>query len=80
MLAWAGDGATGGNIRLGTDGANDSDVIALAPGTTTPTWLGLGAVDGLSNGADETFVLDMQRTAGAGTMYIGAIIVLANDP
>lgn len=80
VLAWASDGTTAGNIRLGTDGAGDFYEFGLIAGTTTPTWLALGAIDVLSNDAPETLVIDMKRTAGAGTMYVGAIFVLGNDP
>ena len=80
VLSWNSDGTTDGTIRLGNDGANDSSELGITLGSTTPTWYGPGAISGLTNSGEETWTLDFKRIAGAGTVYVGAILVVANDP
>lgn len=85
FLCWASDGTTAGQIRINSSVNGAGTTGTISAGTTSPTWVtatnntidatDLGTSDGLQSSTFDLLQLQMQRTAGAGTLYCATVSV-----
>jgi len=75
VLAWVSDGATRFTARLDSALASASStgdiIVDGAAGATTPGWLGFAQLHIKTNENVDTLTIQVERSAGSGTLYLG---------